>query len=88
LSPPTPESTVGASGGPTGVTVAFNDCCDDPILFVAVTRNVYVVPFSNPEIVMGEEDPGTVMVPDVDLTMYPVIGDPPSFTGAVKDTVA
>jgi hypothetical protein len=46
------------------------------------------VPFVNPVIVIGEEDPVAVMPPGEDVTRYPVIAEPPSLAGAVKVTDA
>jgi hypothetical protein len=56
--------------------------------FVATTVNVYGVPNTRSTIVSGEEPPVAVNPPDDDVTVYDTIVDPPSVTGAVKDTVA
>lgn len=57
-------------------------------MFCAATVNVYAVPFVRPVIVMGEEEPVAVIPPGEEVTLYPVIGDPPSLAGAVKVTEA
>jgi hypothetical protein len=59
-----------------------------PTRFCAATVNVYAVPFVNPVIVMGDAEPVAVTPPGLDVTRYPVIGDPPSLAGAVKVTDA
>jgi hypothetical protein len=64
---------------------------DDEILvpkeFVAVTVNVYVVPFVSPVTVMGVVPP-VALCPSFDVTVYRVIVVPPVFTGAVNEIVA
>ena len=46
------DTPVGASGGPTGMTAAdAADAAPVPEAFVAVTVNVYAVPFVRPETV-------------------------------------
>ena len=42
----------------------------------------------NPATVIGEEEPFAVRPPGEEVTVYPVIADPPVFVGAVKLTVA
>jgi hypothetical protein len=59
-----------------------------PNAFVAVTVNVYEVPFVRPLTVMGEAEPVPVTPPGLDVTVYPVIGRFPSLAGAVKVTEA
>jgi hypothetical protein len=59
-----------------------------PTIFCAATVNVYAVPFVKPVIVIGEEAPVAVIPPGEDVTLYPVIGEPPSLAGAVKVTDA
>jgi hypothetical protein len=84
----------GAVAGATGVTLA--DAADDapaPTAFVAVTVNVYAVPFVNPDTVVDVPVPVTVVgvcavVPVNGVTTYPVIGLPPFDAGAVQDTDA
>jgi hypothetical protein len=54
---------------------------------VAVTVNVYDVPFVRPVTVHDVAVAGEHVTPDGDLdTMYPVIAEPPS-NGATHDTV-
>jgi hypothetical protein len=49
---------------------------------------VYAVPFVRPLTVIGEADPVAVMLPGLDVTVYPVIAPPPTLEGAVKATDA
>jgi hypothetical protein len=54
---------------------------------------VYVVPFNNPnagtEVVVAETAVvNAVTPPDTSVTLYPVIGDPPLFVGALQETIA
>jgi hypothetical protein len=87
--PPTAATFVGASGTVAGVIVLLVlDWALVPIAFVAVTVNVYVVPFDKPVIVIGEVPPVAVNPPTLEVTVYPVITDPPFDTGAVNVTVA
>jgi hypothetical protein len=55
-----------------------------PTLLVAVTVNVYAVPVVNPDTVIGELAPVPVTPPGEDVTVYTVIGLPPSLAGGVK----
>jgi hypothetical protein len=59
-----------------------------PTAFVAVTVNVYAVPFVKPVTVIGLDVPVAIMLPGFDVTVKPVISLPPSFAGGVNDTVA
>ena len=59
-----------------------------PTELVAVTVKVYVVPLVSPVTVIGDEGPVARKPPGEDVTVYPVIADPPVFVGAVKLTVA
>jgi hypothetical protein len=54
---------------------------------VATIVNVYVTPFVNPVTVIGEEYPVITILAGVATTLYDIIGLPPLFTGAVKNTV-
>ena len=45
--------------------------------FVAVTVNVYEVPFVSPVTVNGLEEPVAVNDPGLEVTVYPVIDAPP-----------
>jgi len=42
----------------------------------------------SPETDIGEEDPVPVIPPGEDVTVYPVMSDPPLLAGAVKETDA
>jgi hypothetical protein len=46
------------------------------------------VPFVKPVIVIGDAEPVAVIPLGVDVTRYPVTGEPPSLLGAVKVTTA
>ena len=59
-----------------------------PTALVAVTVNVYVVPFVSPVIVNGDEPPVAVKPPVLEETVYIVIGELPSLAGALKVMVA
>ena len=50
---------------------------DVPFAVVAVTVNVYAVPFVKPVTVIGLDEPVPVMLPGEEVTVYPVIDDPP-----------
>ena len=80
---------VGAFGAVAG-TIEFDvpDCVLVAYALLAVTVNVYVVPFERPVIVIGEEPPVAVKPPMFEETVYVVIADPPFETGAVNETVA
>ena len=55
-----------------------------PTMLVATTVQVTGVPFVTPVTTMGETVPETLCAPHV--AVYPVIGEPPLLTGAVKVT--
>ena len=59
-----------------------------PTELVAVTVKVYAVPLVRPVTVIGDEAPVAVRPSGEEVTVYPVIADPPVFVGAVKLTVA
>ena len=59
-----------------------------PAALLAVTVNVYAVPFVKPATTIGEAAPAPLMPPGLDVTVYDVIADPPLLTGAVKVTLA
>ena len=59
-----------------------------PTAFVAVTVNVYVVPFVNPVTVTGEPLPVALNPPMFDVTVYEVIAEPPLLAGALNVIVA
>ena len=84
------ETPVGAPGIVRGVMAAeATDSLDEPAIFVATTVKVYAVPLANPVTV---HDVAVVVVhesaPGDEVTVYPVIGDPPFDTGAFQVTVA
>ena len=78
----------------TGVTALL--ATDDslvPTLFVAVTENVYSVPFANDDTTHDNDTfdvTATVQVPPdgFDLTVYDVMIAPPLFVGATQRTEA
>jgi hypothetical protein len=57
-----------------------------PKEFVAITINVYAVPFVRPLTVTGEDAPVPVIPLGLDTIVYPVIAPPPTSAGAVKVT--
>jgi hypothetical protein len=87
--PRTAETLVGAPGTVAGVTALDAEEADPvPIAFVAVTVNVYETPLVRPVIVIGESLPLAVIPPGLEVTVYPVIAEPPVEAGAVNVTVA
>jgi hypothetical protein len=81
--PPTPTVTVAIeSYAPIGahadgVTELLAELAAEfPFAFVATAVNVYSVPFVSPVTVTGEL-PDAVMLSGDDVTVYPVIDDPP-----------
>ncbi|MOA19954.1 hypothetical protein D3C78_1403660 [compost metagenome] len=68
--PPVAVAFVGACGTVTGVAAADAvDAADSPTSFVAVTVNVYAVPFVSPVTVIGLLEPVAVWPPE-DVTVY------------------
>jgi hypothetical protein len=64
--------------GFAGVTLLLTELAIDvPFAFVAVTVNVYAVPFVNPVNIYGELDVVCVVVAGLDVIEYPVIAEPP-----------
>jgi hypothetical protein len=49
---------------------------------------VYGIPFVNPDTTSGLLDPEAVTPPGLEVTVYPVIAEPPMLLGAVKLTDA
>src|ERR1700736_5288103 len=92
--PPVAATAVGAPGATTGATgVTLFDAIEGrlaPIALIATTVKVYVVPLIRPVPVAVVAGPVTVIVPPftLDVTVYPVIGLPPSDDGAVQLSVA
>jgi len=73
----------------TGVTLfEAADAGPVPIAFVALTVNIYAVPFESPDIVIGLDAAEPVKPPGVDVAVYEVIALPPFDAGAEKFTVA
>jgi hypothetical protein len=86
--PAVAETLVGAPGVVAGVTALLvPDGVLVPEAFVAVTVNVYAVPFVRPVIVIGDEPPVAV-APVLEVTVYDVIAEPPVLAGAVNEIVA
>ena len=79
---------VGALGTVDGVAVADADDGPLPMLLVATTVKVYVVPLLRPSRVHEVVEPLAVtqVWPLLAVTVKLVIGDPPVETGAVHDT--
>ena len=87
---PLAEILVGTPGA-IGAGVTADDALEAvpvPTELVATTVKVYAVPLVNPVTVIGDEEPVAVRPPGDEVTVYPVIADPPVFVGAVKLTVA
>jgi hypothetical protein len=75
------------NSGLAGVTEALGeDAGDVPIAFVAVTVNVYAVPFDKPVTVSGLDAPVAVAPPGLAVTVKLVIAEPPLFAGALNET--
>jgi hypothetical protein len=86
-------STAGVIVGatPSVVTAAVGpDDGDVPTAFDAVTVKVYAVAFARPVTVQDRAEAATehVAPPGADVTVYAVIGDPPSQYGGYHDTTA
>src|SRR3954469_15773478 len=82
----------GAPAGPNGMTELLGEEAGPvPTALVAVTVNVYDVPFASPvtTCVMAVV-PALLSTPPAGLatTVYPVIGDPPSLAGGENATTA
>ncbi len=87
--PATPETPVGAPANTNGVTDAEALLAlEFPYALVAMTVNVYAVPFVNPVTVHVAALPAAVHVapPGLAVAVYPVRPPVPSETGAVHDT--
>src|ERR1035437_7765752 len=88
-SPSVAVPIVGAPGTVEGVTEFEAELGKLlPLAFVATTVKVYAVPLVRPVTVIGLEEPVRVIVPGFEVTVYPVITDPPLLAGAVNVTVA
>ena len=88
--PPLAEILVGTPGAIAAGVTADDALEAVPVAteLVAMTVKVYAVPLVRPVTVIGEEEPVAVRPPGEEVTVYPVIADPPVFVGAVKLTVA
>jgi hypothetical protein len=80
---------VGGSGTVEGVT-AFEAELARPVPFplVAFTVKVYVVPLDRPATVIGLAEPEPVSPPGLEVTVYPVMAEPPSLVGPLNVTDA
>jgi hypothetical protein len=81
--PATPVTPVGAEGTVAGVAEILEGT-EDPMAFIATTVNVYDWPLVKPVIVAVRSK--TSNTPRLEVTLYPVIGEPPSL-GAVQERV-
>jgi hypothetical protein len=80
---------VGAPGTVAGVTEFEAELSKLlPLAFVAITVKVYAVPLVRPDTVIGLPEPVPVKPPELEVTVYPVIAEPPLLAGAVNVTVA
>jgi len=90
--PPTAVAPVGASGMiGAGVTLFEESETLLPVALVAVTVKVYAVPLVRPVTTwISPVVPALLSTPPAgdELTVYPVIADPPFVAGATKVTVA
>ena len=87
--PPPPAEPPPEAGGAAGVTAPLiADTELVPMAFVAVTVNVYAVPFVRPVTVIGDAPPVAEKPPTVEVTVYAVIEEPPSLLGDVNAMVA
>jgi len=59
-----------------------------PNSFVAVTVNVYVVPFVKPVTIIGDVPAVPVNPPELEVTVYEVMALPPLLAGGVNEMVA
>src|SRR4051794_34239020 len=85
------EAMLGAPGIVAGVTLLEGaEAMEVPVALVAVTVNVYAVPFARPLTVI--EVQGALHVPVIaegdDVAVNSVIGEPPVTAGAVNVRVA
>jgi hypothetical protein len=71
-----------------GVTAAVPDAGPVPAALVAVTEQLYAVPFARPVIVIGEAAPLALRAPGLHVTVKLVMADPPLEAGAVNAIVA
>ena len=62
------------------------EATESPLMLVALTVNVYAVPFVRPVMVNGDVVP-EIVEPSLAVTVYPVTDDPPLLVGAVNETV-
>jgi acyl-coenzyme A thioesterase PaaI-like protein len=84
---PVALTAVGAPGTVDGVAAAEAiEAAPVPETFVAVTVNVYDVPFVRPVTVHDVVAVVQVNEPGEDVTVYELIEAPPLLTGAVQDT--
>jgi hypothetical protein len=68
--PRTAETLVGAPGTVAGtIELLVPEGVPVPTAFVAVTVNVYVVPFTRPVMIIGEEPPVAVKPPTFEVTV-------------------
>jgi hypothetical protein len=78
---------VGAPGTPHVVTLLLAALAAlVPIAFVAVTVNVYAVALVKLLTVIGDKAPVPVTPPGLEVTVYPVIAEPPLSAGALNVT--
>ena len=85
--PANAEPIVGASGVVYGVALEEAELAAlFPAALVATTVKVYAVPLVKPFKVIGLDKPVAVYEPGLEVTVYPVIADPPLDAGALKAT--
>ena len=76
--------------GEDGVTLLLAELAADvPLVFVATAVNVYAVPFVRPVTTSGLDEPVAVSPPGLEVTVYPVMLEPPvAFAENATDTCA
>jgi hypothetical protein len=89
---PTADVIAGAPGTVIGVTEDETaEAALEPMALVALTVNVYAVPFINPATVhvkiVAPVAVQCLLVSDTDVAVYPVMAEPPFEFGAVQLTV-
>src|SRR5665213_1870795 len=84
--PLVPDTPVGAPGEPWVSELEEADAGPAPVVLVAVTLNVYTVLAVRNETVQEVVAAVVQVWPPLEVTVYPVMADPPVDAGAVQDT--
>src|SRR5665213_1333138 len=86
--PLVPDTPVGAPGEPWVSELEAADAGPAPVVLVAVTLNVYTVLAVRNETVQEVVAAVVQVWPPLEVTVYPVMADPPLEAGAVQDTAS